>query len=293
MRRTVLALLALLVLPLVTLSAGPVRPPVAVKAEESFFAAFNHDPREKAAPLRPLWMAALTDPTDSRTWMLLGLDHLWLAAEGDKTSPLTVEHLVLSERFLSRAQELDPSDHRIPSWLVPVRLSLAGITGPRNPKEQKEARDRIIRELLAAYAEDPAFHSFALALVSFDSGRDTPDFQRGLTALHQTHGACTGNPENPACANRPRWPHNQEAFLTFEADYELKARNTARARDLLLEAQQRPTYPQWPFRGETEDRLKNLDAYAALYADGDPGNDPPHLMASSQGIVCQRCHLGP
>jgi len=263
------------------------RHPVAVKAEEGFFAAFNHDPQAKAAPLRGLWAAALTDPADARTWLLLGLDHLWLAAEGDRRDPLIVEHLVLAERFLTRAQELDPTEKRIPSWLVPVRLSLSSLTGGKAAD-----KERILRDLLDAYAQDPTFHSFTVALVGFDSGRETPEFQRGLAALQATNGDCADSAD-PTCRNRQRWPHNREAYVTFEADYELKAGHTARARELLLHAQQIPSYPEWPFRAETEGRLKNLDAIAALYADADPSNDPPHLLSSAKGIVCQGCHLGP
>jgi hypothetical protein len=281
--------LALILVTAALSAAAAGRHPLAVKAEESFFAAFNRDPRAKAAPLRDLWTAALADPSDGRTWLLLGLNHLWIAAEGDKTNPLTVEHLVLAERFLTRAQELDPAEKRIPSWLVPVRLSLASLTSVK--EDRKAEKDRILRDLLDAYAQDPTFHSFTLALVGFDSGRETPEFQRGLAALQATNGDCAESAD-PTCGNRPRWPHNQEAYVTFEADYELKAGHTAQAHDLLLRVQRIPSYPQWPFRGETEDRLRNLDAYAALYADADRGNDPPHLMASSQGLVCQRCHLG-
>ena len=67
MRRLLLSLTLILVA--AALSADRSTPaadrhPVAVKAEEGFFAAFNHDPQAKAAPLRGLWGAALTDPAD-------------------------------------------------------------------------------------------------------------------------------------------------------------------------------------------------------------------------------------
>ena len=91
---------------------------------------------------------------------------------------------------------------------------------------------------------------------------------------------------------RPRWPHNREAFLTFFADYELKAGHVDRARALLVRTQQDPDYSRWRFKNEVEDRLKNLDAYAAFYANADPGDDPPHLMVTG-GFMCQSCHSGP
>jgi hypothetical protein len=284
-----LALIASIpVLVIANLAAGAAatgRHPLAVKAEESFFATFNGNPKVRTAPLRDLMTAYAVSPDDARINLLLGLNHLWLAAEGDMTNPTTIDHLILAEHFLARARKLDPSDRRIPSWLAPVRLSLAGI------HKDKDTREQSLRDIQAAYAEDPNFHSFTMALLGVGSGRQSPEFQRGLAALRATPGGCA-EAEDPSCENRPRWPHNREAYITFFADYELKAGHTDRARALLVRAQQEPTYSSWRFRSEVEDRLKNLEAYAALYANADPGDDPPHLMVNG-GSMCQSCHSGP
>lgn len=266
-------------------ATGTGRHPLAVKAEEGFFATLNGNPKVRTAPLRDLMTAYAVSPDDARVNLLLGLNHLWLAAEGDTTNPMTIDHLILAEHFLARAQKLDPSDRRIPSWLTPVRLSLASIHREKNKREES------LRDLRAAYAEDPNFHSFTLALLAVSSDRKSPEFQRGLAALRASTGGCAGG-EDPSCENRPRWPHNREAFITFFADYELKAGNLDRARALLIRTQQDSDYPRWRFKNEVEDRLKNLDAYAALYANADPGDDPPHLMVNG-GFMCQSCHSGP
>jgi hypothetical protein len=266
------------------------RHPIAQKAEASFFAAFNGfqgEERAKAAPLRDLLAALATDPADARTHLLLGLNHLWLAAEGDRTDPRVLEHLFLAERYLARAQELDPQDRRIPSWLVPVRLSLAGIEG------RKDRREEILRDLQAAYAEDPTFHSFSVALLGIAEPQTSPAFRQGLEALRAAETACPPDATDPTCRNTPRWPHNQEAYLTFFADYELKAGNVDRARELLLAVRQHPDASRWPFLHEAEDRWKKLEQYAALYVNQDPGDDPPHLMSGHNRISCQSCHLGP
>jgi hypothetical protein len=282
-----LALIASIpVMAVANLAAGATatgRHPLAVKAEESFFATFNGNPKVRTAPLRDLMTAYAVSPDDARVNLLLGLNHLWLAAEGDRTNPAVIDHLILAEHFLARAQKLDPSDRRIPSWLTPVRLSLAGI------HKDKDTREQSVLDLQAAYAEDPNFHSFTMALLGVGSGRTSPEFQRGLAALRAAD-ACGG--DDPTCENRPRWPHNREAFTTFFADYELKAGHVDRARELLIRTRQDPDYPRWRFKNEVEDRLKNLETYAALYANADPGDDPPHLMAGG-GFVCQSCHSGP
>jgi len=257
------------------------RVPVARAAEEQFFQAFNGGGPDRAAPLPLLMAAYATDPKDARTNLLLGLNHLWLAAEGGHANPRIIENLILAERFLSRAQSLDPGDGRIASWLMPARLSLAAIE--REPGRRQE----IYAGMLAAYGKDPDFHSFSVGLLGFGSPRDSREFQGGLEAVRRTAGC---GARNAACRNQPKWPHNREAFLTFRADYELKAGHADRAAELLREAQQGPDYPAWPFRDRAEDRLKNLEAYGKLYANDDLKDDPPMLVAMEGGIACQSCH---
>ncbi len=291
LRSTIPVVLAV-VLASATLTAGTGRHPMAEKAEAGFFAAFNGfqgEQRMKTAPLRDLLAALATDPADARTHLLLGLNHLWIAAEGDRTDPRVIENLFLAERYLARAELLDPKDRRIPSWLVPVRLSLASI------EKQKGRDEEILRDLRTAYAEDPVFHSFSVALLGIAEPRTSPAFRQGLDALRATVDACPSEPgtSDASCENTPRWPHNREAYLTFFADYELKAGNVDQARELLEKARQEPDYLRWPFQSEAEDRWKNLERYASLYANQDLGDDPPHLMSGQGRISCQTCHRGP
>lgn len=291
--RSILPIVLAVVLASAALAAGAGRSAIAGKAEAGFFAAFNGfrgEERAKSAPLRDLLAALATDPSDARTHLLLGLNHLWLAAEGDRTDPRILEHLFLSERYLARAQELDPKDRRIPSWLVPVRLSLAEIEGREGHREET------LRDLRAAYAEDPTFHSFTVALLGIAEPRTSPTFGQGLAALRATVDTCPpaeSGGTDPSCENTPRWPHNREGYMTFFADYELKAGNVDQARELLLAVRKDPDFSRWPFRQEAEDRLKNLELYASLYANQDPGDDPPHLMSGHNRFSCQSCHLGP
>lgn len=259
---------------------APARHPAAVAAEEAFFAAFvGGGPRE--APLVPLLGAWAAAPDDARTNLLLGLDHLWIAAEGEDRDPRLIEHLLLAELFLTRARELDPADERIASWLMPARLALADLR--RDPAAAAAARE----ELLAAYRRDPAFHGFTVAMLGFGHRAGTPAFARGLAALDEV--AASGCAEgDPTCENRRRWPHNVEAYLTFSSDYRLKAGDREGAAALLAEAGALPSYAEWPFRGEAEARLAALDERAALYANADPADDPPSLFASHG---CRSCHL--
>lgn len=269
-------------------AASAVRAPVAVAAEKEFFAAFNGGAADRATALRLLMAAWATDPNDARTNLLLGLNHLWMVSEGDRNDPRVIESLLLAERFLARAERLDPSDRRIPSWLVPVRLALSGI------EREPEKRGEQMGALLAAYAEDPVFHSFTVALLAFNEPRGSEGFARGLEALRKAGSDCRQEEEGTdvSCQNKPHWPHNQEGYETFWADYELKAGHPERAQAILDQVRKMPSYPGWGFRSAVEDRLKNLEAYTKLYANDDPQDDPPSIMAMESRAACQSCHRG-
>lgn len=255
------------------------RPPVAIQAEQTFFRALNHEPQLRKSAIRELTVAYTVAPDDGRAALLLGLAHLWSAAEGDRANAASTDHLVLAEHHLARAQKLLPQDRRIPSWLVPARLSIAGI------ERDATSRERIRADLEAAYKEDPNFHSFTMALLAFGHPRQSPEFRRGLEVLHAAAG-CTDS--DPSCANQPRWPHNREGFNLFLADYELKAGNAAAAKQFLERVKAQPDYATFGYPEEVEERLANLDRSVALYANGDPGDDPPPI--TSGAAMCQVCH---
>lgn len=278
----ILALLstALLAVAFAQESGGGERHPAAVGAEQAFFAAFNHHAMPPEQVLTPLMGAYASDPADPRTNLFLGATHLWIAAKSRGRNPRVIENLLLAERFFERAQTLAPDDPRIASFLTPVRLSLDGI-------ERRGRRDEIVRDLWAAYARDPAFNSFGVALLGFQSPRGSEDFRRGLEALRAVEAAgCEDG--DPTCRNTPRWPHNVEGFVSFYADYELKAGNREAARRLLDEAVAEPSFASWPFRDVVEARLADLDGHAARFADDDPDNDP-QPAAIARG--CAACHL--
>jgi len=271
------ALLAI-VLVATTAIAAPVRAPIALKAEETFFRALNHDPKLQKQALRELTTAFATNPRDGRTTVLLGLGHLWMASEGSRTNPETLEHLYLSETFLARAQKLSPEDGRIPSWLVPARIAIARL------ERETSQREQVMGELLTAYAKDPAFHSFTVALLGFDSPRGSEPFERGRLALRSAL-TCV---DDQSCRNEEQWPHNVEAFRAFLADHELKTGNVAEAKAMLESVKAHPAYATFLFPGEVEDKLANLDQFAALYANDDHRDDPPSIMAD--GRSCRACH---
>ncbi|MEL7058801.1 MAG: hypothetical protein AAGN46_02125 [Acidobacteriota bacterium] len=260
---------------------GRTRHPAAIAAERSFFEAFDRGERSPEI-LRPLAQAWAMAPADARTNLLLGLAHLWLVAESDRTEARIIEHLLLADSYLVRAARLDPSNGRMASWIAPTRIALAQLEG------DEEAAAAALESLREAYADDPNFHSFTLAMLAFGAPRDSPRFAEGLKALRTVAGS-TCHDDDPSCRNTPRWPHNREAYLTFTADFELKAGHPERAVQLLELAMEMPGAEDWPYRSEASYRLDAAPQLAALYADDDPLNDPPSLIETH---ACTACHQG-
>ncbi|MEM8997221.1 MAG: hypothetical protein AAGF23_20730 [Acidobacteriota bacterium] len=268
--------------PLTHASDAPGRHPLARQAEAEFFDVFNNRPESPDAALTALMTAFFVDPDDAQTNRLLGLNHLWLAAEGDHQNPRTIEHLYLAEDFLRRAADLDPDDARMHSWLIPARLSLARI-------ERDDARvEELSKAMREAYETDPNFHAFIVGVQGFEAPRDDPRFAFALEAMRSTVGCADS--EDLSCANHPRWPHNIEAFLVFAADFELKAGDVDRAKELLETARRFPDFATWPYGDEVARRLATLNERAARYANADGDDDPPSLFTGANQHSCQMCH---
>ena len=279
------AVIALGMLPGISqLAAAPAdaRHPMALQAESRFFTAFTAATEPTDTVLRDLMTAFFVDPEDARTNLLLGLNHLWLAAEGDHNNPRVIEHLFLAERFLDRAQRHDPDDARIDSWLLPARSALATI-------ERDEAGAAAFRAAMVnAYESDPNFHSFSVGVQSFDAARSSERFAFGLEAMRNATG-CLGSGD-PTCGNHPHWPHNVEAFTVFAADFETKAGNVQRARSLLEGVRDTPSFASWPYRSLVDSRLDALSERAALYANDNREDDPVSLFTGDNSAACQACH---
>ncbi len=278
---TVLAL-SLVAALLVAASASEGRHPMAAQAEVSFFDHFNRAEEPSKEALGELMTAFFLDPEDGRTNLLLGLNHLWLAAEGERSDPRVIEHLYLAERFLARAQERAPEDGRLASWLIPARTALASI------EQRYEDLPELRAEMAAAYEQDPNFHSFVVGTQAFGEPRDSAEFAFGLAAMRAATG-CMGA-EDPSCRNLPRWPHNLEAFLVFAADFEIKVGKVERAREILTMVRAVPDFGTWPYRAVVEERLGELESRAALYADDNESNDPLSFFGANLDASCQVCH---
>jgi|KBSSwiStaDraftv2_1062776.scaffolds.fasta_scaffold00001_155 hypothetical protein len=257
------------------------RHPMAVQAESSFFTALEETPATRDAALGELLMAYGIDSTDGRTATLLGLGHLWAAAEGGDRNPKAIEHLLLAERFLTRAGELNPTDDRIPSWLMPARMALAGVE--RRPDRFPE----LYAGLIEAYGRRPAFHSFSVGLVNSHQKPGTPRFEEGLKAVRSAYTVCRKESPDRSCGNPVHAPHNREGFALFAAAYEVRAGNLPEAAELLEGSRGLDSYASWPYRERSEEL--RVAVAAALKGDS-AAMEERTAAALKTGGSCRACH---
>lgn len=257
---------------------------VSPDAEGAFFDALNRHPERRAAALAGLRQRVIDSPEDARAVLLLGVAHLWTAAENPPGAGVAFEHVVLARHYLARAAALNPADDRIPTWLLSAEISIAQSEGRGADAEAALAA-------LRAHAErDPCFHSVAFAICVWDGSRDRAELAEAQRYLERA-AAC--NADNPSVRNMERWPHNVEGFLVAMSDVALKRGDRNRALGALVAAESWPGAESWPHREQVEVRRRDFEARAALFADGDSANDPPFVLDRGGPVSCVACHQAP
>ncbi|MGF1509758.1 MAG: hypothetical protein ACFB9M_09700 [Myxococcota bacterium] len=223
--------------------------PTGAAGEAVFFDALVRGEGHAVQTMRSLRLDVLRNPTSARPQLLLGLAHLWHAAESPAQGPQLLDHLLLASVWFERVSVLDPTESRLPSWRVPTALALAHLLDA--PERASAAEGR----LKAAFRADPGFHGFAMGLIGWTAAVDSERFREGLRAVRRTAAlAASLHSSDPSVQNRPRWPHNREGFLLLAADYERRAGELARALRMLERIEQVPDVDTWPFRSEIDAR---------------------------------------
>jgi hypothetical protein len=194
---------------------------------------------------RALLLETMQRPDDPTPVFWLAMARLWQAAESDRSDPRSLETAVLADHWFRRYEQLGGADPRLPSWTVPLRMSLARWS--TDPDAAAGLYDRL-RE---AADEDVGFHGFALGLLGHRAPVGSPRFTVGLEAIRAT---LASDGDDPSVQNRPRWPHNREGFLLFAADYERRAGRTERALELLDRIESEPGAAGWRFLDEVAER---------------------------------------
>ena len=256
-------------------------PTAADSYETAFFEALNGHPDRRESALALVRSQVVKVPDDARAVLLLGIGHLWTAAENPPKREVAIEHLILARHSLERASRLNPADDRIASWLLSAEVGLAEAEG-------REA-DAVasLKKLLEHARRDPCFHSVAYAISVWEGPRDRAELAEAQKLL-EAAAAC--NADDPSVRNMSRWPHNVEGFLVGLSDVALKRGDRARAMACLVAAESWPGAEKWPHLSEVEHRRRDFAERAARFADADPGNDPRFIFERGGPVSCIACH---
>jgi hypothetical protein len=254
-------------------------------AAQAFFAAFRAGDRSlRADSITALDAAAKELPDEEEIHLLLGLAQLWRLAEplpGETEPSVQLPSAIGARDHLQRAYQLCPTDHRIAAWLGPILVRFGRTLNNQQTIDEGLA---VLDKGIAAY---PSFVLFSRLLIYAESPRDAPEFQQALGAVIDNIDACSRVVGDPACDNATV-PHNREGAALFLGDVLTKAGKQAEAHAAYSDAIAGPDFPSWSFQPVLRERLDNLDARIALYADGDAANDPVAAWAADN--QCALCH---
>jgi hypothetical protein len=224
----------------------------------------------------------------------------WLMAEGVLSGVAGIEALWQAApmfEYGEQAYKLRPDDARVPAFLGMTKLNVGQLFGDTALIEDG------MTNLDDAIARLPAYGHFlricGLSQFPADSAefatavRDVSAYVEdcGLTPDQTGSYAYLSGPlefERHVCNNEGIVAHSWEGASFVLGDVLLKSGAVDRARAMYNSAKNSPSYDEWPFASELEQRIASADQFAAQYADDDAWNDPPLWILS--GRVCRGCH---
>ncbi|WP_437668800.1 hypothetical protein [Sorangium sp. So ce131] len=272
-----------------------------------FIDAFNYHEGNRHLAVDSLLSEFIRQPNNLATNAYLGASNIWVGGEAPYNDPTILYSFLLSSYFVVRAVEMaevvenawleDPESNpqfRLSSilggWAVPARRWLALVHGDAEAVRALDAEHRLWLSI------NRAFHSASVGLMMFD---EPENLAEGFGAYMQGFEHCAEFPGVRSCIDRPKMTFNRLSFLLGAVDYALKVGQLDLARGLLSarwDVSMDFGYESW-FLGQEawEHREDNLTAIAALYANGDPGDDPTNFLLKSHRwgpntITCQTCH---
>ena len=238
-------------------------------------------------------------PADGMATFYSGLMRFWHFAEGTPSSGENVLEAgaTLVER-IAQSREFLPNDARVPGFLGLTRTIFGTFTA------DQAMLDAAQNDLTDSIAMLPAYGYFLRATANGFKPASSPEFATAVTDLERLTEACgyikaadgsfeyLAGPQDyqhHVCNNESIVPHVFEGVFITYGDFALRyGMGADRVRAIYKSAQNSPDYPSWPFAAALEQRLADVEANAALYADADPANDPAPWTATKQ--VCVGCH---
>lgn len=250
--------------------------------------------------------AATENPDDPEVVLIRAHAHLWRLGEFERDPSqglvVQVESSMAAIESFTAAKALAPEDYRIPCWLGLTQINTGTALGDDDMIAQGRA------EVDSAVDNFPEFSLFCRMLEYENAAYDAPEFQQAVDAVWDTLDLCFGEmvdraapdlspyldqqtAEGPkrVCWNlTPKALHNWQGFMIHAGDIIAKSGDVDAA-TVLYEDADLLDWDSWQHQDLIDDRLADVAARAASYADEDPMNDAP---IGSGTYSCTMCHGG-
>lgn len=241
------------------------------------------------------------DPSNGRTTFYSALMRFWQQGDQIDLPSNPADEIsdvqTMIDRF-RKAQTMLPDDDRAPAFGGLAKVIISNVLGDSAMHAEG------MGDLAKGIEIFPSYSHFLRALASAESPADSDDFTAVLPELQAVVDTCgiqqnadgsTGYLKGPlpsalrVCNDDGIVPHVWEGFMLNYGDLLLKGGKSAdEARAMYGNAKLAPRFDKWPFAAALQDRIDHAEDRAALYADGDPSNDPKIWM--QDGHVCTGCH---
>jgi hypothetical protein len=245
--------------------------------------------------------AVAKDPENGRAMFYAAIMRFWQLGEEIDLPSNPADLLTNAKTMIDdfrKAQAALPNDDRAPAFGGLAKVVIGNILS------DSDMRAEGMSDIDHGLQIFPSYSYFLRALASAESPPGSDDFATVLPSLQGVLDACSTSKSSTGqydydngplpralrvCNDDGIVPHVWEGFLINYGDLLLKAgRGADQARAAYQAATQAPRFDKWPFASALQDRIDQADSRAALYADGDPSNDPKIWM--QDGHICTGCH---
>jgi len=276
-------------------------------ASDAFWTTYWGNDYAHIADVQSALRAALAEsPSDAELTALLAATHWWhvseaAARERHPDRAVLNSDLPTALQLMQQAAQLNPDEDHYPGFVGVLTVHIGRRTNDLNLVAQGDAM------LAEAVYRFPEFNGFNTWAAHNADPKDSPGFQHGLESLWNAVDECIGakidraNPDvtpymHLATSHGRKkvcWdenglaPHAFEGLMLNLGNGLVKAGNVAAARVAFHNAQLGSRYSTWPYRSVLETlAASDLEARTALYADGDPTNDPPPTGIDRSCVYC-------
>jgi len=254
------------------------------------------------------------DPNNPTLCALLGATHFWHVGEykrDPKPDPNALrQDMPTAASLFQKAYDLDYYGHHLIGYINDDHLpGYWGITTVHTGQQFRDPSLIAKGDEILDYAvyQFPEFNNFNRWAAHNTDPKDSETYKKALDSLWQGIDSCIGgtidraNPDikpylhlyTRVGRKKACWwggdlaPYSFEGYLLNLGNGLVKAGQVEAAKVIFADAQYADNYATWPYRDVLEAIANSdLNARAALYADGNPGHEPPLGVPNRSCVYC-------